>query len=1135
MKFNIFTPVVRTCAAFLFSKRRIRLSSTFVLMLCALHPSLGLGQHINLNRQNISINDALMEFKKQSNVSILYNDASIGQFKVKAINLKNASIQQAMDNLLQNTAFEYKLTAENSILIKRKANQPVNSARLQQQDSLKGTVVDDKNKPLEGVTVSLSTGKASTTTDRAGHFSIASAKDDVLQVSYVGFTKKMQHAQIGKPITIQLQPLENLVDEVVVIGYGEVKKKDLTGSVSVVNVEDLQNIPVPRVDQMLQGRIAGAEIVSSSGEPGAGTSIRIRGTRSISATNEPLYVVDGVMDAITSLNDMNPDDIASIQVLKDASSTAIYGSRGSNGVILITTKKGTPGKNDVAIRADFGYSELPRFLDLMNAQEFAELQNDRYYFASVANQTKPIESYPYPDPESLGEGTNWTDVVSRKAPYQNYTLTSAGGSDKTRYYFSGNFNNNQGIIQASGLLRYQARLNLDHTFSNKFKGGFRFNYSYLDHELNKVDIGTQTLWYRSTIFLAPTIPVYKEDGSLNDWNSQWYTGTLFDSPLANVLLKRIDQVKKTTSPMMFMEYEPLKGLKFKTQFSFYDYNRFDDTFYPSTLPSRLSNNTGAYASKRSYTANNWLNENTVSYAAKRDKHVYDALYGFTIQKNWYNNLQASGDGYFIDEINTNDLSAVPSKEMLNVASNFENRTRVSHLGRLNYQYNSTYYLTLTGRADAGSNFAKNHKWAFFPSAAFKWNMKNESWLKNTNWLNELGLRLSTGASGNDAIATYQSLDRISSSMGGYIFDGVIPVSYFPARINNEDLTWEKTVTYNAGLDFAILNRKLTFTLDAYMSKTSDLLLTVQLPHHGGFPTRLMNLGKTENKGVELTVESQNINRKDFSWNSTFTIAHNKQNVVDIGVFDRVPTYENPYGSRYMMYGYVAGKPLNALWGMQYAGVWKNAEEIEANKVDKQFVSASTAYYQPGRQRYIDQNNDGILDNNDLVYLGNADPIVYGGLQNSFRYKKLYVNIFFNYNLGGKIYNPTELFMGTGTYLSNQYRYMVNAWHPVRNPDSDYPRADSKDDIPNDRFVYDATFLRLKNVTVSYVFDLKKLTNNKLSSVTASISGNNLFLWKEYNGYDPEVSTDSGSSTIRRMDNGAYPNSRTVIGSLNLKF
>ncbi|SEF85478.1 TonB-linked outer membrane protein, SusC/RagA family [Sphingobacterium lactis] len=1134
MKFNSFTSAVRVCAARFFSKRSVRLTSTFILVCCALHPHLSLAQYINLNRNTITIGEALQEFRKQAKVSILYNDASLDRVQVSNINIKNASIQQAMDNLLKGTAFEYRVTPEKSILIKRKAVQQTASRREQQQ-TLSGRVIDDQGKPLENVTVSIENGRLSTMTNTSGEFSIVSTKDDVLQVSFIGYGKKVVHAKLGQAVTIQLQPLENLVDEVVVIGYGEVKKKDLTGSVSIVNVEDLQNIPVPRVDQMLQGRIAGAEIVSSSGEPGAGTSIRIRGTRSISATNEPLYVVDGVMDAITSLNDLNPDDVASIQVLKDASSTAIYGSRGSNGVILITTKKGTAGKNDVALRADFGFSEIPRFLDLMNAQEFAELQNDRYYLANVANQTKPIENYPYPNPEALGEGTNWTEAITRRAPYQNYTVTAAGGSDKTRYYFSGNFNDNQGIIKASGLKRYQARLNLDHTFSDKFKGGFRFNYSYLDHELNKADIGTQTLWYRSTIFLAPTIPVYKEDGSLNDWNSQWYTGTLFDSPMANVMMKRMDQVKKTTSPMMYLEYEPIKGLKFKSQLSFYDYNRFDDNFYPSTLPTRMNNKSGAYAYKRAYTANNYLNENTVAWLGKTKKHSYDALYGFTIQKNWYTNLSASGDGYFIDEISTNDLSAVPSKEMLNVASNFENRTRVSHLGRLNYNYNSTYYLTLTGRADAGSNFAANRKWAFFPSAAFKWNMKNETWMKDANWINELGLRLSAGTSGNDAISTYQSLDQVASTMSGYIFDGAIPVAYFPNRIKNEDLTWEKTVSYNAGIDFAILNRKLTFTMEAYMSKTSDLLLTVQLPHHGGFPTRLMNLGKTENKGLELTVESQNINRKNFSWNSTFTIAHNSQKVVDIGTFDRVPTYVNPYGSQYMMYGYIPGKPLNALWGMEYAGVWKNLQEVEDNKVTKQYASASTAYYTPGRQRYIDQNNDGILDNNDLVYLGNADPIVYGGLQNSFRYKKLYVNVFFNYNLGGKIYNPTELFMGTGTYLSNQYRYMVNAWHPVRNPDSDYPRADSKDDIPNDRFIYDATFLRLKNVTVSYVFDVKKLTKNKLSSVTASLSGNNLYLWKKYNGYDPEVSTESGGSTIRRMDNGAYPNSRTVTASLNIKF
>ncbi len=1001
---------------------------------------------------------------------------------------------------------------------------------------VKGKVTDAKGESLPGVTVRLKNTTTGIVSNAAGLYSLKVPNlKGILSFSFVGF-KTQEVAVNGRTtIDVRLQEDEASLEEVVVIGYGTVKRKDLTGSVSSVTMKDIENLPVPRVDQMLQGRIAGAEITSTSGEPGAATSIRIRGTRSISATNEPLFVVDGVMDAINDLNQLNPSDVESIQVLKDASSTAIYGSRGSNGVVLITTKSGqTNGMTKFSLRSDVGMSELPKFLDLMNAQEFAELQNDRYYFASTANQMKPIEDYPYPNPAALGEGTNWTKEITRSAPYQNYTFSASGGDKSTKFYFSANYNDNQGIIISSGMERYQARFNLDKTLSKYVKGGLRLNYSYINQTINKADVGTNTLWYRSTIFLAPTMPAYKEDGSFNDWNTQWYSGTLFDSPLANSKLQQKDELKKSLSSMIFAEVTPLKGLTVRSAFSFYDYNRYDDDFNPSTLPTRTSKNTGAYAYKSAYRATNVLSENTVNYKKVWNKeHNLDALYGFTYQSLWNANLTASGDGYFIDDIGTNDLTAIPSKETLNASSSLEEQKRMSHLGRINYHYRGKYYLTITGRADAASNFAANHKWGFFPSAALKWNLKNEDFLKKSKAISELAIRLSGGASGNDAIGRYQSLSRLTSTSSGYIFNGAMPAAYYPSRIANGGLTWEKTRSYNLGIDLSILNNRFDFTFDMYQARTTDLLLTVQLPSHTGYNSRLTNIGETSNNGVEFTIVSNNITRPKFSWSTTVTFAHNNQMVDDIGGLDRIPVYNNGWGAQYMMYGYVKGHPLNALWGMQYAGTWKSLEEVDQNKADKKYASSAPAYYTPGRQRYIDQNNDGILDNEDLVYLGNADPKLYGGFQNSFRFHKFNVSFYFNYSVGGKIYNPVEVFMGTGTYLSNQFRYMVNAWHPVRNPTSDYPRADSKDDIPNDRFVHNASFLRLKNATVSYNFNLSKATRNSLNSLTLSASGNNLFLWKYYNGYDPEVSTESEGSTIRRMDNGAYLFSR--LGACSVAF
>lgn len=1093
-------------------------------------------QNISLSGKNVTLEKAFASIEQQSGYFFFYKYNELKDARPVTVDIKNEPLNEALEKIFNGQPYTYSISAGNKSIVVNKAKPAVSPALPAAPVNIQGTVVDEKGLPLPGVTIKLKGTVFVTATDKDGKFSIRVPEaKGVLVFSSIGYAQLEVEIKGTKPINITMSEQVSDLQQVVVIGYGAVKKSDLTGAVSVVRMKDLENIPVVRVDQMLQGRIAGAEIVSTTGEPGAGTSIRIRGTRSISATNEPLFVVDGVLDAINSLNDINPSDIASIQVLKDASSTAIYGSRGSNGVIVITTKVGVNGKTKFTYHADIGISQLPRFLDLMNATEFANLQNDRFYFASTANQTKPLEEYPYPNPIALGEGTNWTKEITHTAPYQNHTFSASGGDKSSSYYFSGNYNNTSGIVLNSGLKRYQARFNYDKTISKYVKAGLRLNYAYLDQNVNKADIGSSTLWYKSTMFLAPTIAAYKADGSLNDFNTQWYTGTLFDSPLANVLLQQKYQERKTLSSNMFLEVSPVKWLKIRSSVSFYDFNRFDDTFYPSTLPTRTNKNSGAYAAKASYKDNNILNENTITYNKTFGKHSLDVLYGVTFQSFWTSNQTVSGDGYFIDDIGDNDLGAVPSKETLNVGSALSRQKKVSNLGRVNYNFDSKYYLTATMRADASSNFAADHKWGYFPSAAFKWNILKEDFMKKASNIDELAIRVSAGISGNDAISRYQSLSQLNSSSSGYLFNGVTPASYYPVRIANEGLTWEKTASYDVGLDLSILKNRLGVTFDAYSSKTTDLLLTVQLPTQVGYSSRLTNIGKTSNKGVELAIDSKNINHKNFTWSSTFTIAHNSQMVDDIGGLDRIIAYANPFGAQYMMYGYEKGRPLNAVWGMQYAGVWKSQAEITQNATDKKYASSAVNFYSPGRQRYIDQNHDGVLDNNDLIYLGNSDPDFYGGLQNSFRIYGFTLGVYLSYSVGGKIYNPTELFMGTGTYLSNQYKYMVNAWNPIRNPNSDYPRADSKDDIPNDRFLHDASFLRLKNVSIGYTFNLAKITKNAVKSLSLSATGNNLYLLKYYNGYDPEVSTASDGSTIRRMDNGAYPASRTITFSADIKF
>lgn len=1017
-----------------------------------------------------------------------------------------------------------------------------------QQRNLHGNVMDENDGPLPGVTIILSNDRTSgTVTDEDGSFTLKASVGDTLTFSCLGYEDLVMPVNGFRNGKIVMESSLFTIDELVVIGYGTSKKSDLTGSVAVVKTQDISNIPVMRVDQMLQGRIAGVDVMSVSGEPGEGTSIRVRGTRSIMASNEPLYVIDGVVDAATSLSDINPNDIQSMQVLKDASATAIYGSRAANGVIIITTKMGQEGKPKFSFKADFGFAQLPKYLDVMNATEYAIFYND---YKSMPNSLlSPPSGYPldengapmlpledmfYPDPLSMGDGTNWVKEVTRIAPYQNYALNGAGGTKDTRYYFSVSFNDTRGIIDNSGIKKIQGRLNLDQNLGKKVKLGLRFNYNYSDADKNAIELGTITSAnVNAAISLTPTMPVYNEDNSYNGWNPVYGNGGYINSPVALADLTHNKHYIKSMITNAFLEYRPIKGMLLKSTFSYQNYSRNEERLLPSELPMRKFREQGAYASQRIAQYTNILNENTIGFKKKIGRHNLDLLYGFTYQYQKNTSLFVYGNGYSNDDTALWSLGSIPTKESLNVTTDFKETVTISNLARLNYNYDNRYYLTVTGRVDGSSNFAENHKWAFFPSAAVKWNIANEAFMKDIKqYFSDAALRLSYGITGNQGISAYASLAKMSpNSTNSFIFDGTIPSAFYVSSIYSPDLTWEKTTSYNIGIDLGFLKNRITVNFDLYYSLTKDLLLNVQTPSQIGFSSRVENVGSTSNKGYELTINTINFSRKNFYWATALTVSHNRQMVEDAGGYDRIATY-TPNQYTYEMYGYKEGYPVNALWGMEFAGTWKTREEIEENKTSHEFVSKPGTFTDLGRSKYVDQNKDGVLDRNDIVYLGCSDPLVFGGIQNTFKIHGFNISFYFHYSLGGYIFNPLELSMGSGDNQTNQYRYMTNAWHPTRNPDSDIPRAGSKDFVVSTAQRHDASFLRLKDVSLGYTFDLSKATNYKLRALTLSMSGNNLYLWKYYNGFDPEVSSPNGT---RRIDLGAYPNSRTIVMSVQLDF
>lgn len=1006
---------------------------------------------------------------------------------------------------------------------------------------VQGTVYDAEGDPLPGAVIVVE-GKGDTvlqtvTADIDGRYALTCAPDAVLKAMYVGHADQRESVQGRSQVDFVLLSDASLVlEEAVAIGYGTVKKADLTGSVTSVKMGDIRDVPVTSVDQALQGRIAGTDVMSTTGEPGATTSIRIRGSRSITASNEPLIVVDGVMDAVNDLGDLNPADIESISVLKDASATAIYGARGSNGVILVTTRAGgasaEPGRPIINFKAAAGFSRLPRKLDLMDATQFALYRNDYAAWSGInayenIGLTTPTAQSVYPDPFALGKGTDWIGTISQTASFQQYDFSIQGGNGrKTSYYASVSYLDDEGIIKRSGMQKIGGSLRVGHQVFKWLRLEAKTRYTWRRNHNNLALIGGKNP-YTAAVYYSPLID--PEDS----FNPMYTSGQRVNNPYVTTLLDTDDTDRSSLNLTLSAQADLGKRLRWNSQFSYYRYDMSRFRYEPSTLPKRTEDE-GGDASRTDLQQWSLTWDNTLTYTMpKAGRNHFNAMAGFTGYRTRSNTFSLSGGGYMDDAVMWNNLNAVQSKESYTASSSTLYRATMAAFARLNYDYDRRYYLTVTARSDGASNFAANRKWGFFPSAAFKWNIHSEPFLRGARNIEELSLKLSAGRTGNDAIAAYRSQAALSTTTSGYIFGGIQPVAYYPSRLESPDLTWEKTDMFNAALTGSFWNGRLGVTAETYYARTTDLLLTVQTAKQTGYASRYANIGATSNRGVELSVDSRNIVKKRFSWSTAFTISHNTQRVDDIGFEDYISAYNGP-GQGYMMYGYVKGYPLNSLWGFQYAGVWHNEAEVARNQVTHAYASevASTML---GRPIYMDKNHDGTLDRNDLCYLGNADPYLYGGLQNTLRLGRFHVGVYFAWSLGGKIYNFSELYM-LGSNITNQYASMVNAWHPVRNPESNLPRAGSvtNQNVPSTLQVHDASYLRLKDARLAYTLPLHGV--RWMRELTLSVSGENLYLWTRYNGFDPDVSTESeNGSTLRRMDLGAYPKPRTVLFSVQLKY
>ena len=996
-----------------------------------------------------------------------------------------------------------------------------------------GTVTDETGEPMVGVgVVDKNNSGNGVITGVDGKFRITVAADGYLEFSFIGYKTILEQVDGRKVIDIRMTPSTTSLDQVVVIGYGTQKKSDLTGSVAVVDVETIRETSSTNVAQALQGRVAGAEFSSQSGAPGEAGTIRVRGSRSISAGNEPLIIVDGVMDAVDDINDINPSDIVSISVLKDVSSTAIYGSRGANGVILISTdqtKLKNAGKFNVAFEAKAGFSQIAGKLDIMDASEVAQWRNMVYY--ARYNYAPDRNDPPYPDTSIYGKGTDWQDVLSQTGTYQNYYIRMYGGTNAIRYSASFGYNDETGVVIGSGSRRMSGVFWLDAQATRRLKFAFRASIS--DVKIDQTNAAVSGTNGNAAIYLSPLLT--KED----TWNpygeDEDRGGSVFNNPYicATEMTKWSKRSLITLSPSLKFDFTPHLDLKAQVTYTRSHHQNFN--YQPSTLPMSQYNRTGGYAYRSNYLRQNVLNENTLNYKRKILEHEMSGLLGFTYERQTVGQEAVSGTGYLNDEVEAWNMKGLHDPTNYNVSGYSQIYTKMSVFGRANYAFKKRYHFTLTLRADGASNFAVGKKWGFFPAAAFRWSIVNEKWFAKAYWLNDLSLRVSAGRSGNDAISPYMSLATLNPGIGSWQYGDHKYLIYYPAKLANSNLAWETTDAYNIGLNFEAFEGRFSVEADAYLSYTKNLLLSMKNSQVSGYDSYFNNVGSTRNAGIEVTVESINVNTKNFSWSTALTVSHNNQIVLDIGTGDVVPTYMNPRLNTQYLYGYKAGYPVNSLWGYQFCGVWKTPEEVIRNHSTHTYVSgymSNTVDATLGRSKFLDVNHDGLLDNADVVYLGNSDPIIHGGFQNTFKIcKRLNIGVYFAYSLGGKIYNLSELWLATGTQGHNKYRYMLDAWSPS-NPDSDIPEAYTDDLYGCARFVHDASYLRLKTITVSYDFKIGKKLHKFIKGISLGATAENICLWKNYNGYDPDVST---SGAVFRLDNGSYPRPRTFVAKLNLKF
>ncbi|MCM1066242.1 MAG: TonB-dependent receptor [Muribaculaceae bacterium] len=1013
---------------------------------------------------------------------------------------------------------------------------------------IKGMVVDAENgEPVIGASLALEGQPARSITDINGEFSIASTTPEAtLAVSSVGYEATTVKVSEKKRANIRLRPSATMLNEVVAVGYGTAIRKDVTGAVAKVDVKDMQKAPVSNFEEALAGRVAGVVSSSSDGQPGSELSVVIRGNNSVTQSNSPLYVVDGFPLETSVGNVLNPEEIESMEILKDASATAIYGARGANGVILITTKKGKVGRPQVSYSMWMGFQDAIKRQEMLDPYEFVRYQiesNPSLYTSMYISDDKTLEDY------RNEPGINWQDQVLRTAFVMNHNIAVRGGSESTRYAISGSVVHQDGVIRNSGYRKYQGRLNLDHNISRKIKIGVNVNYTY-----NK-KFGTIASEQNS----SPTASImysmwgYRPVGSL--WQEDLLED-LYDSsldPTRDYRINPVMAVNNEHNPLFthtfignaYFQYKILDNLVLRITGG---YNRVDqrrEIFNNSS--SRLGNprtNEKVNGSITNYDRSNFLNENTLTYNFKLKKgHSLKVLAGFTLQDSRY-----MSDGFTSINVPNEELGIAGLDEGT-VTKNPVTKTSnslMSFLARVDYNYRSRYMLTFSYRADGSSKFPRDNRWASFPSGAFAWGFGQEKFMKNLTWLSSGKLRLGVGTTGNNRVTDYASLTSlVISPTSGYSVNNAPLKGVVPSALGNSDLKWETTVQYDAGLDISFLNERINFTADYYYKRTKDLLLRATLAPSMGFTSAYRNVGSVSNSGVELTLNTVNIKTRDFRWDSNFNIAFNRNKVISLNDDEPSLATRVTWGNFNNAYPYIAvpGQPIAMFYGYIFDGIYQyeHFDKVGDKYVLKKGIPNNgndRANIQPGDIRYRDINGDGTVDSNDLTIIGNPNPKFTGGFTNNFSYRGFDLSLFLQFSYGGEIMNANRIeFEGgdpTARTSLNMFSTVKDRWTPENPSNSLFRIGGQGPTAYSDRTIEDGSYLRLKTVTLGYTLPATLTKRAGISSLRFYASAQNLLTWTAYSGLDPEVSTYNTALTPS-FDWSPYPRSRTVTFGLEISF